>query len=31
MNWTDRDRTLMCMLGAFGLAIILVMIVYMRW
>lgn len=31
MNWTARDKAMLCVVGAFALAIVLVMAVYARW
>jgi hypothetical protein len=28
MNWTDRDKILLCIVGAFGAAVVLIALVY---
>jgi hypothetical protein len=28
MNWTDRDKMVLCIVGAFGLALVLITLVY---
>jgi hypothetical protein len=28
MNWTDRDKIMLCIFGAFGLAVVLIALVY---
>jgi len=28
LNWTDRDKIVMCIVGAFGLAVILFALIY---
>ena len=30
MNWTDREKTALLMLGAFGLALVMIAAVYAR-
>jgi hypothetical protein len=30
MNWTDREKTALLMLGAFGLALVMITAVYAR-
>jgi hypothetical protein len=31
MHWTDREKTLLAMLGSFALAVILITAIYSRW
>jgi hypothetical protein len=31
LNWTDREKTLLTMLGAFALAVVMFAAIYSRW
>ncbi|HEY8671228.1 MAG TPA: hypothetical protein VIL63_10350 [Terriglobales bacterium] len=31
MNWTSRDKAMLCEVGALALAIVLILAVYARW
>jgi len=31
MNWTDRDKVMLCIFGALGLAIVLLAVAFRGW
>jgi hypothetical protein len=31
VNWTEREKTVLCFAGALGMAIVLILAIYSRW